>query len=326
MTCWSGALGWDSYSFCIFGAAVYSHLICKKQNHIKLPMTIKEAELELKMSLSTYYDRREASAIADLVMEDLSGYKRVDRILHDRDRLEEQSIRWFKTVIKYLEQKMPVQYVLGYAYFDRLRLKVNNQVLIPRPETEELVDWIVHDIEQDLPGMAHKHFLDLGTGSGCIALAVKHRLPKLRVSGCDISDGALGVARHNARLTGLEVDFFKLDILAGEETKKLPKLDYLVSNPPYIHHDEKLQMDPHVLDFEPHLALFAKREQPATIFYEKIGRLASRILKPDGLLFMEINPLFVNEISELLKSAGAVHIEIRKDLQGKDRMVKSVFK
>ncbi|GAB3362743.1 peptide chain release factor N(5)-glutamine methyltransferase [Arachidicoccus ginsenosidivorans] len=292
-------------------------------------MTLKEAGVQLKSSLINYYDIREAAAIADLVLEDLTGLRRVDRILQDKQPLTMTQLWRLKCAIKLLQQKMPVQYVLGYAYFGGLRLKVNNQVLIPRPETEELVEWIVTTImeESSKSGSPYeKLLLDLGTGSGCIPLAVKRRLPELFVSGCDISDGALGVARHNARLSGLNVDFFKLDILDAQSTEKLPPLDYIVSNPPYIHFDEKLQMEAHVLDFEPHLALFPDKTLPATIFYQKISYLASKRLKPGGHLFMEINPLFVNEIREMLKSAGAVHIEIRKDLQGKDRMVKSVFK
>lgn len=292
-------------------------------------MTLKEAGVQLKSSLINYYDVREAAAIADLVLEDLTGLRRVDRILQDKQPLTMTQLWRLKCAIKLLQQKMPVQYVLGYAFFGGLRLKVNNQVLIPRPETEQLVEWIVDTIMEESSKSAStnvKLLLDLGTGSGCIPLAVKRRLPELLVSGCDISDGALGVARHNARLAGLHVDFFKLDILDAQSTEKLPPLDYIVSNPPYIHFDEKLQMEAHVLDFEPHLALFPDKTLPATIFYQKISYLASKRLKPGGHLFMEINPLFVNEIREMLKSAGAVHIEIRKDLQGKDRMVKSVFK
>ena len=166
----------------------------------------------------------------------------------------------------------------------------------------------------------------MGSGSGCIPLAVKNGLPELKVNGCDIADGALGVARHNARLLGLDVSFFKLDILNEQQTAALPELDYIVSNPPYIHHDEQADMEPHVLDYEPHLALFPDRNLPATIFYRKIAALAGSKLRNGGTLFLEINPVYVNDIIQMLKNEGGGPVEVRRDLQNQERMVKCLFK
>lgn len=292
-------------------------------------MTIKEAAYVVKSSLQGYYDLREAAAIKEMIMEDLTGLNRVDRILHDRKELTPGQCRRLDCSIKYLERKMPVQYVLGYAYFMDLRLKVNSQVLIPRPETEELVCWIAEAMQEQGTNAA-RSLLDIGTGSGCIPLGVKHCFNDWEVFGCDISDGALGVARHNSRLTGLKASFFRLDILTDNAAEQLqsclPPIDIIVSNPPYISYDEKAQMAGHVLDYEPHLALFPETGLPATIFYRKIAELAAKVLAPDGWLFMEINPLYVKEISGLLKKAGGLQIEIKTDLQGRERMVKCLFK
>lgn len=290
-------------------------------------MTIREAELKTKSSLLSYYDSREASAITDLLIEDLTGFSRVDRILHDRDLLTDSQLTRLQCANKYLLQKMPLQYVLGYAYFAGLKLKVNNQVLIPRPETEELVSWVSETINTgQQQALAGKYLLDIGTGSGCIPLALKNNMPSLHVMGCDISDGALGVARHNARLLGLDVRFNKIDILSEVAKELLPEVDYIVSNPPYIDRREKEEMDAHVLDYEPHLALFPNQHDEATVFYRRVSALASTKLRPGGCLFFEINPLFVTEIVQLLKMFRFSEIEVRKDLQGKERMVKAVFK
>lgn len=290
-------------------------------------MTIREAELKTKSSLLSYYDSREASAITDLLIEDLTGFNRVDRILHNRDLLTDRQLAWLQCSNKYLLQKMPLQYVLGYAYFAGLKLKVNNQVLIPRPETEELVSWVSETINTgQQPALGGKYLLDIGTGSGCIPLALKNNMPFLNVMGCDISDGALGVARHNARLLGLDVRFNKIDILSEVAEELLPEVDYIVSNPPYIDRREKEEMDAHVLDYEPHLALFPNQTDEATVFYRRISALASTKLRAGGCLFFEINPLFVTEIVQLLKAFRFSEIEVRKDLQDKERIVKAVFK
>jgi len=290
-------------------------------------MTIKEAGVKAKKILTGYYDSREVSAITDMMLEDLTGFNRVDRILHDRDVLTDAQLTELLCDIKYLQLQMPVQYVLGYAYFADLKLKVNSQVLIPRPETEELVDWAVETIAaQSLPTLAHQSLLDIGTGSGCIPLAIKRKCPALNVMACDISDGALGVARHNARLLDLKVSFSKLDILDDSSESLLPQLDYIISNPPYIDHQEKAEMEAHVLAYEPHLALFPDLKLPATVFYQRIGYLATRKLKPGGHLFFEVNPINVKEVLQMLDGLGFTRIELKEDLQGKQRMVKCLLK
>jgi len=293
-------------------------------------MTIKEAGIRLRAATANYYDLREAGAISNMVLEDLTGFSRVDRIIHDQEPLTAAQQSALAVSIKYLQLKMPVQYILGYAYFGELRLKVNNQVLIPRPETEELVDWVRQSVTEHHKGReAGLGLLDIGTGTGCIPLSLKKYFPDSHVFGCDISDGALGVARHNSRLTGLDVSFFKTDVLQQLEAEtllgRLGPLDYIISNPPYIDASEKPAMEAHVLDFEPHLALFPEKSLPATIFYEKIAFFAAKVLKPGGRLFLEMNPLYVKETVDLLKKAGGSLIEIKRDLQGKERMVNCLF-
>ena len=290
-------------------------------------MTIKEANHVLKQKLIQYYDSRETSAIIDLVLEDLTGFNRVDRIIHDQDILTALQQLQLKCAIKYLEMNMPVQYILGYAYFADMKLKVNNQVLIPRPETEELVDWVAEAIANHSDTSSQERsLLDIGTGSGCIPLALKKRFPFLQTAGGDISDGALGVARHNARLLGLDVSFSKLDILDKDVEHQLGGHDYIISNPPYIGQDERGQMEAHVLDYEPHLALFPENDLPATIFYKKISQVARKKLKPGGYLFFEINPDYVNEIIQMLTSLGFSDIKLKEDLQGRPRMVNCLLK
>ena len=294
-------------------------------------MTIKEAGIKLRAVLGSYYEPREAGAISNMILEELTGFNRVDRIIHDREALSTVQQSMFAEAITYLQLKMPVQYVLGYAYFGGLRLKVNNQVLIPRPETEELVEWVRESVAETFKDReAAFRLLDIGTGSGCIPLSLKQYFPSAKIYGGDISDGALGVARHNSRLTGQDVCFFKMDALSDTVAEslllRLGPLDYISSNPPYIDLAEKAAMEPHVLNFEPHQALFPEKSLPTTIFYEKIALLAAKILKPGGRLFLEINPLYVNEIQVLLKKAGGDLIEIRRDLQGKERMVNCLFK
>ena len=286
-------------------------------------MTVKEAAVAIKSGIIDYYDTREAAAITERLMEALTGYRRVDRILHDREVLTMHQLAGLKTAIRYLKLKMPVQYILGYSYFGDLKLKVNNQVLIPRPETEELVDWVKETWEADQKN-TRGQLIDLCTGSGCIALALKKALPQVSIQGFDLSDGALGVARHNSRLTELEVDFFKMDVLDKKQTSQLPLVDCIVSNPPYIHVEEKEQMEAHVLDYEPLMALFPLQDTDATIFYRHIATLAAEKLHPGGYLFFELNPLYADEIQDAVKRAGLSKVEIRKDMQGLERMMKAV--
>ena len=209
----------------------------------------------------------------------------------------------------------PLQYVIGSTPFCGLTFKVDGRVLIPRPETAELVDWVAQDAAQS------GALLDVGTGSGCIAISLAHRLPGWMVQGWDISDGALEVARENNRLNGTEVEFRKMDILNAEPEGRF---NVIVSNPPYVMESEKGQMEDTVLDYEPHLALFVSDSDPL-VFYRAIAAFGHRTLNPSGRLYFEINPLLVEEMKTMLMSAGYRDVEVRNDIFGKPRMIKAIL-
>ena len=209
----------------------------------------------------------------------------------------------------------PLQYVIGSTPFCGLTFKVDGRVLIPRPETAELVDWVAQDAAQS------GALLDVGTGSGCIAISLAHRLPGWMVQGWDISDGALEVARENSRLNGTEVEFCKMDILNAEQDCRF---DVIVSNPPYVMESEKGQMEDTVLDYEPHLALFVSDSDPL-VFYRAIAAFGHRTLNSSGRLYFEINPLLVEEMKTMLMSAGYRDVEVRNDIFGKPRMIKAIL-
>ncbi len=209
----------------------------------------------------------------------------------------------------------PLQYVIGSTPFCGLTFKVDGRVLIPRPETAELVDWVAQDAAQS------GALLDVGTGSGCIAISLAHRLPGWMVQGWDISDGALEVARENSRQNGTEVEFRNVDILNAEQDCRF---DVIVSNPPYVMESEKGQMEDTVLDYEPHLALFVSDSDPL-VFYRAIAAFGRRTLNTGGRLYFEINPLLVEEMKEMLMGAGYRDLEVRNDIFGKPRMIKAIL-
>lgn len=209
----------------------------------------------------------------------------------------------------------PLQYVIGTTPFCGLTFKVDGRVLIPRPETAELVDWVAEDAA---PGGS---LLDVGTGSGCIAISLAHRLPGWKVQGWDISEGALEMARDNNTLNGTEVEFRKVDILKAEPDYRF---DVIVSNPPYVLEREKAQMEDTVLQFEPHLALFVSDSDPL-IFYRAISEFGKKTLVPGGRLYFEINPLEASALREMLEQAGYHNVELRNDIFGKLRMIKALL-
>ena len=214
-----------------------------------------------------------------------------------------------------LEKKEPLQYVLGKAWFGDLELKVNASVLIPRPETEELVHWLLETKDQK-----DKTVLDLCTGSGCIALALRKKGKWPSVSGLDVSVDALQVARENGEHLGLNVDWLEADLLKTDPGIS-GEWDVWVSNPPYVLLSEKAAIDPNVLNFEPHLALFVE-DTDAVLFYRRILELGCRHLKPGGAVYFELNPLTVGEVAEAFSRLGYVNVEIRKDMFGKERMMR----
>ncbi|RZL40030.1 MAG: peptide chain release factor N(5)-glutamine methyltransferase [Pedobacter sp.] len=253
------------------------------------------------------------------------GFNKATYILKKQDAISETDILKFKNILNDLSKGNPIQYVFGEAEFYGLKFKVNPSVLIPRPETEELVEWILECCKSSgYNGLDGNEIdvLDIGTGSGCIPIALKKHMPNANVSALDISIEALATAKENAELNNLTVDFIEGDILNHSIVQSFnhSKLDVIVSNPPYIKEDEKPAMHKNVLANEPHIALFVSNENPL-VFYTAIADFAKANLKINGLLFFEINEYLGKETMEMLASKGFVNIELRKDMQGKDRMI-----
>ena len=280
-------------------------------------MTIGEIYESIVLRLGSVYESREASSIADLLMESRLGLTRVDRLLRKNEPIVPGDTDQLRTDLEALLQNHPVQYVLGEAWFDGLLLKVNENVLIPRPETEELIQWIVEDMQASAPLI-----LDIGTGSGNIPIALKHRLPASEVHTVDVSPGALSLAGSNAGGQGTALHFHELDFLDEATWAELPDPDVLVSNPPYIAESEKGDMHPRVLAREPHVALFVPDEDPL-LFYRKIARFAVSRLNRGGSVYLEINEALGPRTAALLKAEGFREVILRKDMQGKDRMIRA---
>ncbi|MBE7172110.1 MAG: peptide chain release factor N(5)-glutamine methyltransferase [Williamsia sp.] len=285
-------------------------------------MTLYQATSALQSQLVQLYDEREAANIAALVIEHVTGWKRIDRVLNKHSSLPAEQLALLEKDTAQLLQHRPVQYVLGEAWFWGMKFFVNEQVLIPRPETEELVDWILHDLKQ--AGRKSKpKILDVGTGSGCLAIALKKEWPGAQMIACDVSREALLVAGKNAAANAVQVDFLQTDFLQPEQRNRLPVVDVLVSNPPYIPIDDKKDMQPHVLQYEPHLALFVENNDPL-IFYKAMAGFAKKHLLQGGALYAEIHEHMGQAVSELFQAEGFRKVEVRKDLQGRERMVRAL--
>ncbi|MDN3585746.1 peptide chain release factor N(5)-glutamine methyltransferase [Pedobacter aquatilis] len=275
-------------------------------------MDIKELEKEYIKNLSELYGAEEAKALFILSTSNILKLTQSEILLkQDREVAVKESNKLLK-ILEDLNTGKPIQHVLGETLFYRLPFIVNENVLVPRPETEELVDWIINEVKD-----SKKKLLDIGTGSGCIAVSLKQNLPHLDVSAIDISSKALQVATDNAKLNKVEVNFIEADILkyASDEF-----YDIIVSNPPYIRELEKAEMHKNVLEHEPHSALFVSDENPL-IFYEAIANFAVKNLNPNGYLFFEINEYLWEETLQILIDKQFKNIELRKDMQGKDRMI-----
>jgi release factor glutamine methyltransferase len=270
----------------------------------------------IRQELQNYYPAAEIESFIRLIFSWLKDYSLTDIILQKDNQLDDGDREQLVGIVARLKKHEPIQYILGEAEFYDLKFGVSEDVLIPRPETEELVDWVIKD--QPHTGA---RILDIGTGSGCIPVSLKKNLPEAIVSACDISRTALNRAKRNAAQNQTAIYFFELDILNSSQTRLPHQVDILVSNPPYIRLSEKELMQANVLDFEPHLALFVGNDQPL-LFYEAIARFGQKNLVPGGLVYWEINEAFGRECCELLRQLGYSDIVLRKDLNGKDRMVK----
>lgn len=249
------------------------------------------------------------------LMEDAFGLRKTDLLLGRFDQLSEAEKAQFSEYARRLTDGEPLQYVVGTAPFGNLTFEVTPATLIPRPETLELVDWVVAE-EGNRPSL---RLLDIGTGSGCIAISLASLLPQTKVSAWDISADALAVARRNAERNGVEVAFQQVDALHVKETETF---DCIVSNPPYICEAEKADMTDSVLLHEPHTALFVPNDDPLR-FYRAIAKLGVRNLSPGGTLYFEINRAYGAETCKLLRDLGYTNVELRKDFYGNDRMVRA---
>ncbi|TRW23265.1 peptide chain release factor N(5)-glutamine methyltransferase [Flavobacterium zepuense] len=277
-------------------------------------MTLKNYRTYFLEKLTPLYDAMEAESFFHIALEELKGWRRVDLALNPDAGLSASEIKKWNDVLHQLEMQKPIQYIFGKAHFYGFEFEVNENTLIPRPETEELVDWIIKENEFRVS----IKLLDIGTGSGCIAISLAKNLADAEVSAIDVSTEALAVARRNSETNKAGVNFILQDILAAEI---LPEhYDIIVSNPPYVRELEKAEIKQNVLDYEPHLALFVEDTDPL-LFYRKIAILAKNNLKPEGRLYFEINQYLGTETVEMLEQLGFKNVVLRQDIYGNDRMI-----
>ncbi len=296
-------------------------------------MTIAEVEKSFIEQLKALYVANEARNMAWLTINHVCQISRSQFLLQKQEELSQEDQLSINHILDELQTGKPLQYVLGETEFYGLPFKVNPSVLIPRPETEELVDWILKTIEIQVGARESNvaflkeraRLLDIGTGSGCIPIVLKKNVPSASIFAMDISTLALEKAMENAALNEVDVQFIQDDIFNLHSKIQDLKFDMIVSNPPYVRLSEKSQMHNNVLDYEPHLALFVS-DDDALSFYKQIVHFALTHLDDQGFLFFEINENLGQQMVELLTQTGFTDIELRKDLRGKDRMLKAVYK
>ena len=293
-------------------------------------MLLKTFKSKLLQELSAVYDEEEIECFFYLLLESYHGKKRIDLALNPEMEMDAlQLIKW-ESALSELKNQKPIQYIIGQTEFYGLPFLVNENTLIPRPETEELVEWII--VESSKSAVGSLKILDIGTGSGCIAISLAKNLPNAEVFAVDVSEKALAVAKKNAEINKVKVNFVNADILKINDLAELPTsniqhpthFDIIVSNPPYVRNLEKDEIKPNVLEFEPHLALFVE-DTDALLFYRKTAELATKNLAQNGQLFFEINQYLGKETVELLVNLGFKSIELKKDIYGNDRMIQSAL-
>jgi len=296
-------------------------------------MKLWEAEQYIKEQLKGIYEEDEASNIADLAIEHATTLSKTERIWKRELEISQEQFKCVKKDLERLKRQEPIQYIMNKAWFSGMELYVDKNVLIPRPETEELVKWIVDDAKASGKDVFHKgtmeadetklfKIIDVGTGSGCIALALKKAMPKAEVWGCDVSEEALNVARRNGSSLNIRVDFQGMDFLEEAQQKLLPTVNVIVSNPPYVPLKDKDQMHSNVVDHEPHTALFVTDDEPL-VFYRALADFGKKRLYPGGAIYMETHENLGEGVVKLFEEAGYTRVELKKDMQGKDRMVKA---
>ena len=265
--------------------------------------------------LPALYGVDEAESFFYLILENKQQLRAIDLALNPNLEFSEAELVIWNGLLEQLKKEIPVQYLLGSTSFYGLEFTVNENVLIPRSETEELVDWIINENSKtDTP----LKILDIGTGSGCIAISLAKNIGDAQVFAIDVSKEALATAKINAQNNGVNIQFIEQDILETEDLAQ--QSDIIVSNPPYVRNLEKEEIKNNVLEYEPHLALFVADDN-ALVFYRKIAELAQKNLSPKGKLYFEINQYLGKEMADLLQELGFKNIELRKDIYGNDRMI-----
>ncbi len=286
-------------------------------------MTFREAERIFIDSLISVYDKQEAISLAWLSISYAFKLERATYLNLKDTEIPVDKLELLFEILNELKTGKPLQYVIGETDFYGLNFIVNPSVLIPRPETEELVEWILSDLRISKRALEGIRIIDIGTGSGCIPITIKKNIPEAQLYAIDISQEALDISKKNAVLNQTKINFIQDDILKSSNTSlNKEKFQIIVSNPPYVMEAEKKQMLPNVLDYEPHLALFVPNNDPL-IFYKTIADFAIKHLDTNGLLYLEINENLGEETINILKEKGLKNIELRQDLRGKDRMIRS---
>ena len=308
-------------------------------------MLLKSYKTKFFQELSSLYDEKEIESFFYLILENFHQIKRIDLALNPQMRMNDKQLLHWESILSDLKKQKPIQYILGETEFYGLPFLVNENTLIPRPETEELVELIIkQNSKSEIPPEPKVNgaklnsklkILDIGTGSGCIAISLVKNISNVEVYAIDISEEALETAKKNAQINQVEIHFIQADILKINNLEQLPtsnpklethnpkletQFDIIVSNPPYVRNLEKQEINPNVLEYEPHLALFVEDED-ALLFYRKIAQLALKSLTPNGKLYFEINQYLGIETLELIKSFGFKNVVLHKDIYGNDRMI-----
>ena len=280
-------------------------------------MTIAETRKKIKQSLSGYYDDNEIRNFSDLLFFHLLNYSKIELRMKGNEVISQQDEKILEEMLTRLKTFEPVQYILGKTVFFDLSFLVSPHVLIPRPETEELVDWVLKDYAGK-----KVQILDIGTGSGCIAVTLAKNLPLAKISGCDNDERAIEISLKNSGLNKTQVSFFLFDVLNPAINMEI-RYHVLVSNPPYVRESEKALMHANVLNYEPHRALFVSDDDPL-LFYKAIADLGRKIVLPNGAIYCEINENFPEETLRIFNDRNYKTAEMRRDINGKPRMIKAI--
>jgi release factor glutamine methyltransferase len=287
-------------------------------------MTLKSLIEKFADELQDIYDEQEIKALTRNTLAHVFNFSSTDISLKKKEELNESSVRSAIRVLTRLKKYEPIQYIIGETEFYGLRLKVDKNVLIPRPETEELIAWIIEETSSRKIESKSFSMLDIGTGSGCIAIALKKKFPMHNICGIDISETALEVAKTNARMNKATVKFLERDILQNQFSAFKKGFDVIVSNPPYVTLHEKQHMHRNVTDYEPHIALFVQGKNPF-LFYERIADVCKgNLLNAGGYLYFETNEAYAAETGELLVEKGFKNLIIKRDMSSKERMIRVI--